>query len=103
MMARLPRKLGTFVSFAVAFAAHAGWSMAQANPPPPSQVGPPEPRPEFPKFEEVMKDYTEVPTGEPPFFELWYNKKTDSLRAELSPGLIGQKFLITTSFAGGPV
>jgi hypothetical protein len=50
-----------------------------------------------------MKDYVVVPTSEPPFFTLWYNKKTDSLRAQLPATLIGKKFLIATSMAGGPV
>ncbi|HKQ49988.1 MAG TPA: zinc-dependent metalloprotease [Phycisphaerae bacterium] len=61
------------------------------------------PKPDFPPFDEVMKDYTEVPTAESPFFPLWYNKKTDSLRAQIPASLIGQKFLVATSMAGGPI
>ncbi|MBI5764958.1 MAG: zinc-dependent metalloprotease [Planctomycetes bacterium] len=82
---------------------------AQAGPPPgvpqvvPPGAGAPAERPEFPKFEEVMKDYAEVQTSEPPFFELYHNKKSDSLRAAIPSSLVGQKFLIATSMAGGPV
>lgn len=61
------------------------------------------PKPEFAPFDEVMKDYSEVPTAETPFFPLWYNKKSDSLRAQIPSSLIGQKFLIATSMAGGPI
>lgn len=60
-------------------------------------------QPEFPPFDKAMKDYKEVPTAEAPFFRLWYNKKTDSLRAQLPTAFVGQKFLIATSMAGGPV
>jgi hypothetical protein len=85
------------------------WSAAFAQGVPPGQPtttatpGAAEAKPEFPKFEEAMKDYTEVPTAEPPLFPLWYNKKTDSLRAQIPPPLIGQRFLVATSMAGGPV
>jgi hypothetical protein len=87
-------------------------ALAQPSPPAPPpaappaaapQAQPPQPPPDFPKFEEVMKDFAVVPTSEPPLFTLWYNKKTDSLRAQLPAGLIGKRFLIATSMAGGPV
>lgn len=84
---------------------------AAQQPPPPSgppappstAPQPPQPPPEFPKFEEAMKDYVQVPTTEPPFITLWYNKKTDSLRAQLPAALLGKKFLIACSLSGGPV
>jgi len=60
-------------------------------------------RPEFPPFDEAMKDFEEVPAAEPPMFTLWYNRKTDALRAQLPASMIGPKFLIATSMAGGPV
>ncbi|MCG8408239.1 MAG: zinc-dependent metalloprotease [Phycisphaerales bacterium] len=60
-------------------------------------------KPDFPPFDEAMKDYTKVPTGDPPFFNLWYNKKKDSLRAQIPGSLIGKKFLIAASMSGGPV
>lgn len=74
--------------------------MAQ-EPEKPKQPAPP--KPDFPPFEEVMKDFTEVPTAEPPLFTLWFNKKTDSLRAQIPASFVGQKFLIATSMSGGPV
>jgi len=70
----------------------------------PGPVGPPAPeKPEFPPFDEVMKGYTQVPTAEPPFIPLWYDKKADSLRAQIPANLIGQQFLVATSMAGGSV
>lgn len=61
------------------------------------------PKPDFPPFDEAMKDYTKVPTAEKPFFDLWYNKKKDSLRAQIPGSLIGKKFLVAASMSGGPV
>jgi hypothetical protein len=89
------------------------WVSAQPVPPAPPP-GPPaptqpapgqpgQPPPDFPKFEEAMKDFTLVPTSEPPFLSLYYNKKTDSLRAQIPAALLGKRFLIATSLAGGPV
>lgn len=60
-------------------------------------------KPEFPPFDEVMKDYEAVQTAETPFVPLWYNKKTDGLRAQIPGSLIGQKFLVATSMAGGAI
>src|SRR5262245_17163561 len=77
--------------------------------PPPAGAKPPaaapvvEQKPDFPPFDEVMKDFAEVPTAEPPFFPIWHNKKTDSLRAIIPSSMIGQRFLIASSMAGGPV
>lgn len=114
-----PRRLVLFatilligVAVALISTAAAQQTESAAPPPPPAAPSPAQPAappqpapppPEFPKFEEVMKDYTLVPTSEPPFFSLWYNKKTDSLRAQIPAALIGKKFLIATSMAGGPV
>lgn len=59
-------------------------------------------KPDFPPFDKVMKDYKEVPTAETPFFKLYFNKKTDSLRAVVPGSLIGKQFLIASSISGGP-
>ena len=61
------------------------------------------PKPDFPPFDKAMKDYKEVPTAEPPFFKLWYNKKTDSLRAQIPGSLVSKKFMISSSMSGGSV
>lgn len=61
------------------------------------------PKPDFPPFDEVMKEYKQIPTAEDPFITLWHNKKTDSLRAQIPGGLIGKQFLIAASMSGGPV
>ncbi len=83
-------------------------SAALAGPPagtkpdgPPSKA--PKEKPDFPKFDEAMKGFKEVPTGEKPFLTLWHNEKKDSLRAQIPASLIGQQFLIATSMSGGPV
>lgn len=60
-------------------------------------------KPDFPPFEDAMKDYSQVPTAEQSFFTLWYNKKSDSLRAQIPSALIGKQFLIATSMSGGSV
>ena len=56
-----------------------------------------EPKPDFPPFDKEMKDYKEVPTADTPFFKLYHNKKTDSLRAVIPGSLIGKQFLIASS------
>ncbi len=76
----------------------------------PEPKGPPAAKPEqpeYPKFEEAMKDFTQVQVIEPddkdqPLFTLWHNKKTDALRAQIPAGLIGQQFMIASSMSGGP-
>lgn len=76
----------------------------------PEAKGPPAAKPEqpeYPKFEEAMKDFTQVPVIEPddkdqPLFTLWHNKKTDALRAQIPAGLIGQQFMLASSMSGGP-
>jgi len=71
--------------------------------PPSAEKGDKEaPKPDFPPFEEAMKEFQEVQTTEPSYIKLWYNKKADALRAQLPASLIGQRFLIATSVAGGP-
>jgi hypothetical protein len=75
-----------------------------AAPPASQPPGTPAPaKPDFPPFEEAMKDFQEVPTSEPPFIPLWYNKKEDALRAQVPAALIGKQFLVATSMSGGPV
>lgn len=61
------------------------------------------PKPDFPPFDDVMKEYTQIPTAETPFITLWHNKKTDSLRAQIPSGLVGQQFIVASSVSGGPV
>lgn len=61
------------------------------------------PKPEYPPFDEVMKDFVEVPTAEKPFITLWHNKKTDQLRAQIPSSFLGTKFLIASSMSGGSV
>ncbi|MBN2559883.1 MAG: zinc-dependent metalloprotease, partial [Phycisphaerae bacterium] len=60
-------------------------------------------KPEFPEFSEAMKGFEQVPTAETPFLTLWYNKKEDSLRAQIPVSLIGNQFLVATSMSGGSV
>lgn len=60
------------------------------------------PKPDFPPFDKAMKDFKEVPTSDTPFFKLYHNKKTDSLRAVIPGSLIGKQFLIASSISGGP-
>jgi len=74
-----------------------------AKPTMPPGAASPKEKPEFPPFDEAMKDYKEVPAAEKPFLSLWYNKKSDSLRAQIPAAMIGQKFLIATSMSGGPI
>ncbi|MCB9854952.1 MAG: zinc-dependent metalloprotease [Phycisphaerales bacterium] len=59
-------------------------------------------KPEFPPFDETMKDFKEVPTSDTPMFSLYHNKKTDSLRAVIPGSMIGKQFLIASSISGGP-
>src|SRR5438552_2454518 len=75
-------------------------SLALADPP-----KPPTPKPDFPPFEEAMKDFKEVPskTGEGCYLTLYRNEKTDELRAVIPGSLIGRHFLIASSMSGGPV
>ncbi len=89
-------------SIVTAFFVSTTWAQSGAPPKMPKAPAADQPKPDFPKFEEAMKDYKEVPTAEPPFLTLWYNKKEDSLRAQIPGSLIGQQFLVATSMAGGP-
>lgn len=77
--------------------------------PPPGKPGPAgggdDDKPDFPKLEDVTKGFEKVkPSGieDGAFLTLWYNKKTDSLLAQIPAGLIGQRFLIASSISGGP-
>jgi len=100
----------TAVAFALAgFSAIARAQAPEAKPPQPAkpEAGPKPEQPEFPKFEEAMKDFTQVAQNDPdekaqPLFTLWINKKTDSLRAQIPGGMMGQQFLVATSMSGGP-
>ena len=101
------KRIWTSVVKAVALAALLSTTAIAAPPPTTPPKSPP--KPDFPKFKDAMKDFVEVPTAskdpsaEKPFFTLWYNKKTDQLRAQLPASLIGRKFLLAISMAGGPV
>jgi len=77
-------------------------SVLAASPTKATPDGPKE-KPDFPKFDEAMKDFEKVSTTEKSFLTLWYNKKKDSLRAQIPASLIGQQFLIATSMSGGHV
>ena len=101
MHAVFPRRIGILAVALIAVCATT--AVADAKPPKPAKPGMKKPKPDFPPFDKVMKDYTKVQTAEPPFFTLWYNKKTDSLRAQLPGSMIGKRFLIATSMSGGPV
>ena len=101
MHATLCRRLGILLVALFAFNGTA--ALADAKAPQPRKPHAKKPKPEFPPFDKAMKDYKKVPTAEPPFFTLWYNKKTDSLRAQIPAGLIGKKFLIASSISAGPV
>ncbi|MFO0973359.1 MAG: zinc-dependent metalloprotease [Phycisphaerae bacterium] len=62
-------------------------------------------KPDFPKFEEVCKEFEAVKPADGSdccFINLWYNKKTDQLFAQVPAALIGKKFLIASSVSGGP-
>ncbi|MCB9850902.1 MAG: zinc-dependent metalloprotease [Phycisphaerales bacterium] len=54
-------------------------------------------KPEYPPFEEVTKDFTQIDG----FFPLYYEAKTDRLLAVIPQKLIGTDFLIARSFAAG--
>ncbi len=103
----MTKKRPTLAALFAAIAATACTAAFAAPPgaPPGAPDKPKADKPDFPPFEEVMKDFAEVPTSEPPFFALWHNKKTDSLRAVIPGSMIGPKsqFLIASSMAGGPV
>ena len=103
-------RLWIAVVFLLGLAAHASASETERTPPPQVDIDKAKAaaedkkdKPEFPPFEEVMKDFEQVKTAETPFIPLWYSKKSDSLRAQIPASLIGPRFLIATSMAGGPV
>src|SRR5262245_50192697 len=89
-------------------------SSALANPPgppphpamqKPEGAGDDKEKPEFPKFDEVTKGFEKVKAiggEENPFLNLWYNKKTDQLFAQIAAALVGKRFLIAVSVSGGP-
>jgi len=88
------------------------WASAASADPPMPPTAPPsaspkpaEDKPEFPKFEEVCKDFEKVkPIGgeETPFLNLLYNKKTDQLFAQIPANMVGKRFLVAVSVSGGP-
>ncbi len=64
-------------------------------------------KPDYPKFEEVTKDYTLMPVistkeGESPFLSLYWNEKKDSLLAVIPKSMLGKQFLMASSIAAGP-
>jgi len=63
----------------------------------------PEKKPDYPPFKKAMEDYEPVPHyagQENPLLKLWYNKKTDSLRAAIPGSMIGNKFIVAASMDG---
>jgi len=83
--------------FALAVPAFAGDKKKEAKKP--------EKKPDFPPFKKAMEDYAAVPNyagQETPLLKLWYNKKTDSLRAAIPGSMIGNKFIVAASMSGGP-
>ncbi len=102
----LPKRILT-TAVALCIAMTAVVTADEAAPPKAPPGAPPapaeKPKPDFPPFDETMKEFTQVPTAQTPFITLWHNKKTDSLRAQIPSGLIGQQFLVATSMSGGPV
>lgn len=66
------------------------------------QEGPP--RPEFPPFEQVVKDYEEVVStadGKPSLYTIYVDRKKNRMLAALPKNFEGQKIFIATSIAGG--
>src|SRR5262245_59907618 len=108
----MSRKIGPSTAVACFMGCVLAWSgAASADPPAPPSAPPsasPKPteeKPEFPKFEEVCKDFEKVkPIGgeETPFLNLLYNKKTDQLFAQIPANLVGKRFLVAVSVSGGP-
>ncbi len=106
MSARSLRSTALLFSLAILIAAG---PVASAPPPAerppqdaPTKAPEPKEKPEFPPFDEVMKDYAEVSAAETPMIKLWSNKKKDSLRAQIPAAMLNQQFLIATSMSGGP-
>lgn len=102
------------VRMMVAFLALLGWlgagtAVRADGPPAGGEKGKPpakpaEEKPEFPKFEEVCKDFEQVRPGdldETGFLTLWYNKKSDDLYAQVPASLVNRQFLIASSVSGG--
>lgn len=101
----MKRLLSLTVVAAVALPSSSGAAWAQDKPAAPAPPkAPDKPKPDFPPFEEVMKDFAEVPSrsGDGCYFTLFHNKKTDELRAVIPQSLIGPQFLVATSMSGGP-
>ncbi|MCZ6698974.1 MAG: zinc-dependent metalloprotease [Planctomycetota bacterium] len=95
--------LSRYNAIAIALVAGISFGLSASFAAPPEKPKKDKEKPDFPKFEEAMKDFKEVPTAEKPFFPLWYKKKTDELRAQIPGSMIGKQFLIATSMAGGAV
>ncbi len=59
---------------------------------------------DYPKVEEVLKDYTQVVStsdGAPSFYKLWRRNKDQQLLAELPPKFASEKHFIALTVAGG--
>ena len=60
----------------------------------------PKPKPEFPPFAEVSKDYVKVVShnaGDKPLYTVYHNKKAHQLLAEIAPAFDGKRIFIATS------
>lgn len=63
-------------------------------------------KPEFPKFEEVIRGYEKIVSdanAKTTFLEVYYNREEDRVLAVIPQKLIGQNFLLASSLAGGPM
>ncbi len=61
-------------------------------------------KPEFPPYQEVVKDYQKVVStmeGEPSLYTIWVNKKDNKMLAELPRAYARQKHFIALTIAGG--
>ena len=64
----------------------------------------PKKKPDFPKFEEVAKDYKKVVStadGAPSLYTIWVRKKDNQMLAELPKSYASQKHFFALTVAGG--
>lgn len=69
-----------------------------------AQGAPEGPKPEFPPFEQVSKDFEKVVStadGSSSLYTVYINRKKNQMLAELNPQFAQQKIFIATSIAGG--
>ena len=69
-----------------------------------AQAKPPEKKPDFPPYQEVMKGYEKVVStmdGKPSLYTLWLRKKDNQVLAELPKSFASQKHFIALTVASG--